>query len=400
MTPATTDLPTSLAATSPLDRLAASAQDAPLGIYLHVPFCARRCGYCAFTTYAVGTAGDRGAQERFVADALAELVVADRVLGPDRPPLTSVFVGGGTPTVLSDRQFAALLDGVRARFELAAEVEVTVEANPDGLRVGQLAALRDAGATRISFGMQSASRRVLQTLDRTHDPERALAAVGEARAAGFDHVSLDLIYGTPGETAADWSATLQAAAGTAVDHISAYALGVEPGTKLAARVRSGALPDPDADQAADRYLAAEVQLGAAGFEWYEISNWARTPDARCRHNDLYWRSDHWWGIGPGAHSHVGGVRWWNPDGLAEWGDAARSGRAPLAGHEVLTDDERRLEAVMLGIRRSGGLPVELVERRDAVAPLVADGLVTQVDDRLVLTVRGRLLADHVVRRLT
>jgi putative oxygen-independent coproporphyrinogen III oxidase len=383
----------------PADLIRSAVHERPLGLYVHVPFCARRCGYCAFTTYALGDDGDVDAQDRYVEAALAELAVADRVLGTGRPPLTSAYLGGGTPTMLTTAQLARLLDGVRHRFELAEGAEISIEANPDGLRPGQLAELRELGATRVSFGMQSLSRRVLRTLDRTHDPERALAAVGEARAAGFEHVSLDLIYGTPGETAQDWERTLREVVATGVDHVSAYALGIEPGTKLAARVRHGEVPTPDADAAADRYLVADATLAAAGFEWYELSNWARSVGARSRHNLLYWRNDSWWGVGPGAHSHVGGVRWWNHTGLEAWTRAAADG-VPAAGHEVLGAGQRELERVLLGVRLSDGLPLD--DRLDAqgLERLLDAGLVAQQDDCVVATLEGRLLADHLVRELT
>ncbi|MHB1138952.1 MAG: radical SAM family heme chaperone HemW [Microthrixaceae bacterium] len=364
----------------------------PIGLYVHVPFCERRCGYCAFNTATLADPGGAAAlatTERYVAAALAELDLAADVLRGAAPPLTSVFVGGGTPTMLNAAQLVRILDRIRQRFDVADDLEVTVESNPDGLAPGQLAALREEGVTRVSFGMQSVRRRVLALLDRTHDPERSLAAVAEARAAGFDHVSLDLIYGTPGETAEDWRATLDAALSTRVDHVSAYALGIEAGTKLGARVRRGELPRPDDDEAADRYLVADEVLRAAGFDWYEISNWARSPDARCRHNLLYWRNHNWWGIGPGAHSHLSGTRWWNVDPVEQWADAL-FGRGPdttnapgfVGGQEHLDDEQRRLEDLMLGIRLVEGLPLD--ERSDR---------------RLVLTPRGRLLADTVAARL-
>ena len=383
----------------PVEDLRREVGERPLGLYVHVPFCARRCGYCAFTTFAVGDEGDLDAQDRYVDAALAELEVAVRLLGPERPPLTSVYLGGGTPTMLTTPQLTRLLDGVRSRFELAAGVEISIEANPDGLRPGQLGELRAAGATRVSFGMQSLSRRVLRTLDRTHDPERALAAVAEAVDAGFEHVSLDLIYGTPGETPEDWRRTVRAVAATGVDHVSAYALGIEPGTKLAARVRRGELRAPDGDVAADRYAAVDELLRAAGFDWYELSNWARTPEARCRHNLLYWNNDHWWGVGPGAHSHVSGVRWWNHAELDRWGAEALGGDPPAAGHEVLDDDQRELERVLLGVRLSDGLPLD--DRLDTagLGRLVEAGLGGERSGRVGATSQGRLLADHVVREL-
>jgi len=371
----------------------------PLGLYLHVPFCVRRCGYCAFTTYAEGEVGDPDAHRRWAAAARQEVDLADRVLGPDRPPVHSIYVGGGTPTMVDPALLGGVLDHVRRRFAVADDLEVTVEANPDGLRDGQLADLRARGTTRVSFGMQSIVGRVLELLDRTHDPERSLAAVAEARVAGFDHVSLDLIYGTPGERPEDWAATVDAALGTGIDHLSAYALGIEPGTKLAARVRSGALAEPSGDDAAARYEEVDRRCAAAGLDWYELSNWSTGPGAECRHNVGVWQDHHWWGIGPGAHSHVGGLRWWNHPAFGDWQDPLADGRSPVAGWEAPDAGQRVLERVMLGIRLAEGLPVAVLPRPEAVDGLVADGLVVRRGDRVVLEDRGRMLADLVVRRL-
>jgi oxygen-independent coproporphyrinogen-3 oxidase len=365
-----------------------------------VPFCIRRCGYCAFTTYAESVGGDDAVHRRWAEAAVAEVALADRSLGPDRPPLTSVYFGGGTPTAVDPGLLVSVLDEVRRRFDLAVDLEVSVESNPDGLRDGQLEALRDAGANRVSFGLQSVVPRVLALLDRTHDPELALAAVGRARAAGVDHVSLDLMHGTPGERPGDWSATLDAALGTGIDHLSAYALAVEPGTKLAARVRAGELAEPSGDEQADRYLEMDRRCAEAGFDWYELSNWSRTEGARCRHNLLYWRDHHWWGVGPGAHSHVGGLRWWNARGLDRWWGPLAEGASPAEGSERVDDDGRRLERLMLGIRLAEGLPVDAVADGDELRSLREDGLLRTDRDRVVLTRRGRLLADLVVRRLS
>ena len=371
----------------------------PLGLYVHVPFCVRRCGYCAFSTLAVGEQLGAGLARRFIDGAVAELELASTVLGPGRPPLTSIYLGGGTPTMLSPTDLGELLVAIGARFGLADDIEIDIESNPDGLRPGQLAALRELGVTRISFGLQSVRRSVLRVLDRTHDPDRALAAVGTARAAGFDHVSLDLIHGTPGERGDDWVATVRAAIDSGVDHVSAYALSIEPGTKLAARVRSGELPRPSDDEAAERYVAADSLLAEAGFEWYELSNWARRPEGRSAHNLLYWRNQHWWGIGPSAHSHVAGRRWWNHAGVEPWAEALGHGRSPVSGEERPDADERRLERVMLGIRLREGLALRDVADADRLRRVLDDGLATIEHDRLVLTLQGRLLADHVVRTL-
>lgn len=375
--------------------------EVPLGVYVHVPWCRRRCGYCAFNTWVQEPSGARadGAHDRFATSVAAELDLADRTLGPDRPPLTSVYLGGGTPSLLDGGVLASLLGAVRARFDAPTTLEVTVEANPDDVDDRWLDGALAAGATRLSLGMQSAAPRVLAVLDRVHDPEGPPRAVEAARRAGFGHVGVDLIHGTPGEAAADWERTLDVALAAPVDHLSAYALAVEPGTKLAARVRTGELAEPDADLAADRYEVLDRRAGAVGLKWYELSNWARDDGARCRHNLLAWRNHHWWGVGPGAHSHVGGVRWWNVDHPDDWSSRLSEGRSPVAGREVLTDDQRRLERVLLGVRLAEGLPTRGLDR-GAVEGIVADGLGEVRGGRLALSLRGRLLADLVVRRLT
>ncbi|MGF1661551.1 MAG: radical SAM family heme chaperone HemW [Kineosporiaceae bacterium] len=382
------------------------------GVYVHVPFCRVRCGYCDFTTFTGGELGpDAGATRAgFAGTALAEADLARDVLdrtGLLRRPLSTVFLGGGTPTELPAADLVRLLAGLADRFGLAPGAEVTTEANPDSVTPRSLAALAVGGYTRVSFGMQSAVPHVLALLDRTHDPRRIPEVVRWARDAGLT-VSLDLIYGTPGESLADWRASLDTAVAAGPDHVSAYALTVEPGTRLAARVRRGevALPDPDdwADDQADRYELADDVLGAAGYRWYEISNWARTSADACRHNLGYWRDDDWWGIGPGAHSHVGGVRWWNVRHPRPWAAAVSAGRSPAEAREVLDPGQRRVERVMLRSRLAEGLAVTAEDvSPTAVAGLVADGLVdgeAARAGRVVPTRRGRLLADVVTRELT
>ena len=378
---------------------------APFGFYVHVPFCRVRCGYCDFTTYTAAELGgaSSGAVSRasYAAVACDEVRLARKVLGDREVPVSTVFFGGGTPTLLPAADLLRLLDEVRAEFGLTADAEVTVEANPDSVSLEQLGELRAGGVTRISFGMQSAVPAVLRVLDRTHDPERVPEAVAEARAAGFRSVSLDLIYGTPGETADDWRATLAAAIALAPDHVSAYALVVEPGTALARRVVSGEVPLPDDDDLADKYELADDALASAGLGWYEVSNWARDEASRCRHNLGYWTGGHWWGVGPGAHSHVGGVRWWNVKHPAPYADRLGSGRTPAAGRERLDAEVRRVERVLLQVRLREGLPLELLDEagRSRLDGLEREGLATVGGGRLVLTRRGRLLADAVVRSL-
>jgi putative oxygen-independent coproporphyrinogen III oxidase len=380
----------------------AALGDRPFGVYVHVPFCASICGYCDFNRVVPGEDGDDVAA--YVRAALAEIRLARAVLGSGAPRVATVFFGGGTPTLLAPDLLAALLDEIRALFGLEDGAEVTVEANPETVSPPMLAALRAAGFTRISLGMQSAREHVLAALDRRHTPGRAVAAAAEARAAGFAHVSLDLIYGTPGETAADWEASLTAAVGAGVDHLSAYGLTVEPGTRMHARVRSGVQRAPEDDVLARRYRTADALLGDAGLRWYEISNWAADAGARCRHNVGYWRSADWWGVGPGAHSHVGGVRWWNV--LHPRGYAARlaGGASPAAGRERLDPAERRTERLMLGIRLADGLEVARLD--DAAASAAAEqAALGRIDaaafarGRVVLTLDGRLLGDAVARAL-
>ena len=284
------------------------------------------------------------------------------------------------------------------------DAEVTTEANPDSVDEASLAALRDAGFTRVSFGMQSAVPHVLATLDRTHDPERVPKVVEWARAAGFEGVSLDLIYGTPGESQDDWRRSLDAALATGPDHVSAYALVVEDGTRMAAQVRRGEIDAPDDDDLADRYLLADEVLAGAGYAWYEVSNWSRGEDQRARHNEGYWLGHDWWGVGPGAHSHVGGTRWWNVRHPTAYAGRLAAGASPAQAREVLTPGQRRDERVLLAVRLREGLPIaELADAgRAGALRAVDDGLLDRAahdDGRAALTLRGRLLADAVVREL-
>jgi oxygen-independent coproporphyrinogen-3 oxidase len=374
----------------------------PLGLYIHVPFCATRCGYCNFVTYTSGELGGSRLQDGFADAAIGEIRLVAAALGPDRPPLTSVFFGGGTPTLLPPNDLISILDAARAELGLRPGGEVTVEANPDSIDRRGLEALRDGGATRVSFGMQSVRRHVLAVLERTHTPGRAEEAVRDAHVAGFVHVNLDLIYGTPGERDDDWRATLEAAIDAGPDHISAYALTVEPRTRLGAQVRHGRVPVPDDDTMADRYAVADELLGAAGFRWYEVSNWARSDDARCAHNLLYWHNDNWLAVGPGAHGHVGGLRWWNVTHPARHAELVGSGALPVEGSERVTEDERALEDLLLGIRLAEGLPADRFDP-DTIAALEDDGLVDAPSriglGRVVLSRDGRLLTDSVIQQL-
>jgi putative oxygen-independent coproporphyrinogen III oxidase len=374
----------------------------PFGIYVHIPFCATRCGYCDFNTYTATELGGGASQSAYAATVMQELALARRVLGDREIAVSTVFVGGGTPTLLPAEELAEIVRRIDDNFGLAPGAEVTTEANPESVDARSLDALRAGGFTRISLGMQSSAPHVLQTLDRRHTPGRPQAAVAEAKNAGFDHVNLDLIYGTPGESDADWQGSLDAAIATGADHVSAYSLIVEPGTRMASQVARGVLPMPDDDVLADRYLMAEETLSTNGFSWYEVSNWARSTDARCRHNELYWAGADWWGAGPGAHSHIDGVRWWNVKHPTGYAARLAEDTSPAAAREVLDNAARRMEDVLLRIRLRDGLRLDTLSDRGRKAAIMArdDGLLDAAAHdagSAVLTLRGRLLADAVAR---
>jgi putative oxygen-independent coproporphyrinogen III oxidase len=367
------------------------------GVYVHVPFCAARCGYCDFNTYTASElAGSGASPDGWFTAVRRELELARSTVGPR--PVDTVFVGGGTPSLLGAALLGDVLAAVRDTFGLAPGAEVTTESNPESTSPAFFEGLVEAGFTRVSLGMQSAAPHVLRVLDRRHTPGRAVAAAREARAAGLDHVNLDLIYATPGETDDDLRASLDAVLEAGVDHVSAYSLIVEDGTALARRVSRGELPAPDDDVAAARYEIIDDRLSAAGLTWYEVSNWAASSSAECRHNLGYWLDGDWWGLGPGAHSHLAGQRWWNVKHPARYASLLAEGAAPEAGREVLTPADQHIERVMLRLRLASGLPLSLVPPA-AVHRAEADGLLEVADGHAVLTRRGRLLADGVVQSL-
>ncbi|MEU9023897.1 radical SAM family heme chaperone HemW [Actinomadura sp. NPDC048394] len=374
----------------------------PFAFYVHVPFCVTRCGYCDFNTYTATELGPGASRDSYADTAIAEVRMARKVLGDADLPVQTVFVGGGTPTLLAPDDLGRVLAAIDAEFGLAPGAEVTTEANPESVDEAYVAKLREVGFTRVSYGMQSAREHVLAVLERSHTPGRVPQVVEWTRKAGFEHVNLDLIYGTPGETDDDWRASLEAALACEPDHVSAYALIVEEGTRLAAQVRRGELAAPDDDAMADRYLIADELLGAHGLRWYEISNWASSPEAACRHNLLYWTGADWWGVGPGAHSHVGGTRWWNVKHPAAYAARLAEGTTPAYAREVLDAGDRRIERIMLELRLADGCPADLLDDA-AVRRAIADGLVDPAAyerGRAVLTRQGRLLADAVTRDLT
>ncbi|WP_243789426.1 radical SAM family heme chaperone HemW [Saccharopolyspora gloriosae] len=379
----------------------------PFGVYVHVPFCATRCGYCDFNTY---TADELGSSDGFAdwLDGLrAELDLGARALaagGGPVPAAQTVFVGGGTPSLLGAARLTSVVSAIRDSFGLTADAEITTESNPESTSPEFFAGIREGGYTRVSLGMQSAAEHVLRVLERNHTPGRAVTAAREARAGGFDHVNLDLIYGTPGETDEDLRTSLRAVLEAGVDHVSAYSLIVEDGTAMARKVRRGELPMPDEDVLADRYEIIDSTLAEAGLRWYEVSNWASGEAARCAHNLGYWQGGDWWGAGPGAHSHVGGVRWWNVKHPARYSALLAEGRSPAHARELLDTEDQRVERIMLELRVAEGLPLSALTPDGALAAKQAaeDGLLRPdalSAGRCALTDRGRLLADAVVQRL-
>ncbi|KGF20840.1 radical SAM family heme chaperone HemW [Pseudoglutamicibacter albus] len=393
----------------------ADAHERSLSFYVHIPFCAVRCGYCDFNTYTATELGHGASQDTYALAAAREVDFSAEVLrraGAVPRELSTVFFGGGTPTLLPAGDLVMILERARSLYGVAPDAEVTTEANPDSVTPESLAELKAGGFTRVSFGMQSAVPHVLSTLDRTHSPERVPQAVQWARDAGLD-VSVDLIYGTPGESIADWQASMDAALALEPDHVSAYSLIVEPGTKLAAQMRRREVPMVDEDDHAEKYELADVVLADAGFSWYEVSNWARSEKHQARHNVAYWRNQDWWGIGPGAHSHIGGIRWWNVKHPSAYQQRIDAGVSPALAREVPSADARHLENIMLSIRLASGLPVSMLSlsERGRLPGFVARGLGHIVDgagnekptpedgDRFTLTLKGRLLADGLVLEL-
>jgi oxygen-independent coproporphyrinogen-3 oxidase len=387
---------------------AIAADSRTLHAYLHIPFCRVRCGYCDFNTYT--STELRGVTQNSFLDNLAaeidqSVLILERGGLPARK-FSSVFFGGGTPTQLEATQLADVLTSLMDRFGLVPGAEVTTEANPDNVDERYLATLAAAGFTRVSIGMQSAVESVLKTLDRTHNPENVAKAVASAKSAGLQ-TSVDLIYGTPGESVEDWRQSVTAALELEVDHISAYSLIVEPGTKLAQQIKNGKVSEPDEDEQAEKYEIADELFSASGFNWYEVSNWSKSTDTRSAHNLAYWRSNDWWGYGPGAHSHVGGTRWWNVKHPSTYAEKLAAGHSPALAREVLSDETRQTERILLEIRIADGLPISVIKQLNPdsakyISSFIADGLIdpkAALQGEVLLTLRGRLLADSLVRDL-
>ena len=396
---------------------AVNGTDRTFSLYVHVPFCVSRCGYCDFNTYISPDLGLGASHESYADTAIKELEFAAEALeqsGVEPKPLHSVFYGGGTPTLLAAQDLNRILQRARELFGIVPGAEITTEANPDSLSLEAVERLAEGGFNRISIGMQSSVSHVLKVLERTHNPDNVSAAAQWVRDANLQ-LSLDLIFGTPGESLADWQRSLDAVLEIRPDHVSAYGLIVEEGTKLAAQIRRGVYPNTDPDDQADKYLATEERLAAAGYRWYEISNWAYDPHQRgihrSQHNLAYWRDQDWWGIGPGAHSHMAGVRWWNAKHPAAYASRILDNISPAIGREVPDAEARLLEKIMLGVRLSEGLEVSVLTQQPepdaqmALAEtrrLAEQGLIEPAaldDGRIIPTLKGRLLDDAITRQL-
>ena len=383
-----------------------SQSGAPLSFYIHIPYCVKRCGYCDFNTYTPAelqiTEGLAEISHSYI-DLLLEEARLARSAQPGAGPIPTIFFGGGTPTLMEPADLKRILDQLEKDFGFTENIEITIEANPDTITEEKLAELRAIGINRISIGMQSATLHVLKTLDRTHNPENVGKAVAWARAAGFEQVSVDLIYGTPGESMADWQSTIESALALPITHISAYALIVEEGTKFAAQVKRGETDAPDDDLMADKYLLADQLFSEADFHWYELSNWSN-PGGECRHNIAYWHGDNWWGLGPGAHSHIDGKRWWNVKHPSTYRDRLATQQSPQQEGESLTEVEIENERVMLQIRLSAGIAKSTLSKEiiNRLLPFLHGGELDGArwsDGDVVLTLNGRLVADRIVREI-
>jgi oxygen-independent coproporphyrinogen-3 oxidase len=377
--------------------------------YVHIPFCTVKCGYCDFNTYTSNELGTLK-QSDFAATLVGEITLSAKILKQSNVAtrkLKTVFFGGGTPSLLPAADLIAILDSLESEFGFQEDAEITFEANPDSVTKESLSSLRAAGFNRISIGMQSAVPDVLKTLERTHNPENVAIALDIAKSLGF-RTSLDLIFGAPGETLQQWEQTIRQVIDLDPGHLSAYSLIVEPGTKLARQINSGELAQVDEDLQADKYELADKLLFEAGYNWYEISNWSKSEDLKSNHNLAYWGGQDWWGYGPGAHSHLGSVRWWNHKHPLSYANLLEQDISPAAGREQLDSETSALERILLESRTSAGMSIEQIKKLQpgseaAISQLIADGLIEgpqAIAGMLLLTLKGRLLADAVVRALS
>lgn len=369
----------------------------PFSLYVHVPYCSKRCGYCDFNTYTPSELDREDQIESWLNSAVKEIDLARKVL-KEELTIDTIFFGGGTPSLLDSNTVDNFIQSVKSNFKLKPGLEITIEANPDSITEEKSQRWLNSGINRVSIGMQSSTKEVLKKLDRTHNPDNVSHSVDILKKSGFDNFSLDLIYGTPGESLNDWENSLKDAIALNPPHISAYSLVIEPGTKMGAQLNRGEISQVNDDEAADKYQLADEMLNKNNYSWYEISNWAK-KDKECKHNLNYWLGNNWWGIGPGAHSHVNGVRWWNHKLPKVWRELLEKQNSPALAREVLSEDQIRSEQIMLLSRLRTGLGNQEVDE-NRIENLIANQLATLDANKIVLTLKGRLLADEVFRQLS
>lgn len=370
--------------------------DKPFSVYIHVPYCKKRCGYCDFNTYTPNELDVNDQIETWAIATVKEIEFAKKTLKEDLV-IDTIFIGGGTPSLLTDKELSYLFDGLKANFNFAKEVEITLEANPDDINDEKITSWIDNKINRISIGMQSSSKKVLQILDRTHDISNIEKSARLLKKHGLTNFSFDLIYGTPGESMNEFQESIEFALSLYPTHLSAYSLVIEPGTKMGNDLKINKIQNVNDDIAADKYLLADEILEKHGFSWYEISNWSLN-NLYSRHNLNYWKNNNWWGFGPGAHSHIEGYRWWNLKLPNQWRERLEKKQSPAKAREVLTNEQKISEEIMLSLRLNTGLDSRKFSSA-SIDKLLKNDLIYFVGNNFVLTKKGRLLADQVFMQL-
>jgi len=377
-----------------------------LAFYIHIPYCVKRCGYCDFNTYTPAelqlTEGLTQISNSYIDLLVKEIEFARNQVG-ESAIVPSIFFGGGTPSLMEASDIKRVITAISEQFKLDPIAEVTLETNPDTVTKEKLKQFYDAGVNRISFGMQSSVPHVLKTLDRTHNPENLPQVTKWASEVGFKEISVDLIYGTPGESKQDWQQSIDSALALPISHISAYALIVEEGTKLAAQIKRGEIAKPDDDLTAEKYIMADKAFTTAGFNWYELSNWAK-PNSQSKHNLAYWLGHNWWGAGPGAHSHINGKRFWNVKHPNLYKQKIQANETVILDSEVLKGSQIESERLMLSIRLPQGVAKNTLNNQQILelTDYVNSGHLDQENwnlGRATLTLDGRLIADRIVREI-
>ena len=377
-----------------------------LAFYIHIPYCVKRCGYCDFNTYTPAelkiSTGLEQISNSYIDLLLQEIdLVREQIVGEITVP--SIFFGGGTPSLMQPNDIGRVISKIKNEFDLPLNSEITLECNPDTVTKDSLENFKKVGINRVSFGMQSAVPHVLATLDRTHKPENLAQATTWANEVGISEISVDLIYGTPGESITDWQTSIDSALALPITHISAYALIIEEGTKLAAQIKRGEVPEVDDDLVADKYLIADKAFKEAGFEWYELSNWSK-PGSESKHNMAYWNGDNWWGAGPGAHSHLDGKRFWNVKHPNLYKERIQNRQSAVADSEVLKKDQIESERLMLLLRLPSGIEKQTLNQiqLSELSEFVESGHLDRANwnqGRASLTLNGRLIADRILRKI-